>query len=160
MRLSSLAVAALVSAASAQNMNMNLTALLANITELSNLTALIQAQPQLLQSLSQANNITILAPSNAALAKLGNASLSNAAAIPALLSYHVVNGTFPSSAFTSTPVFAATSLMDPNFSNVTGGQRVEIVKRGNDVMVMSGLKNMSKVTQAVSRRPWQPVLRI
>ncbi len=155
MRLSPLAAAALASAVSAQNMNMNLTALLANTSDLSTLNSLVQAQPQLLQGLSQANNITILAPSNDAFAKLGNASLSNTAVIPALLSYHVINGTFPSSAFTNTPVFAATSLMDPNYSNVTGGQRVEIVKSGNDVNVISGLKAMSKVTKAVRRRPQQ-----
>jgi uncharacterized surface protein with fasciclin (FAS1) repeats len=148
MRLSPLAAAALASAVSAQNMDMNLTALLANTSDLSTLNTLIQAQPQLLQGLSQANNITILAPSNDAFAKLGNASLSNTAVIPALLSYHVINGTFPSSAFTNTPVFAATSLTDPNYSNVTGGQRVEIVKSGNDVNVISGLKNISKVTKA------------
>jgi uncharacterized surface protein with fasciclin (FAS1) repeats len=148
MRLSTLAAAALVSAVSAQNMNMNLTALLSNTSDLSTLAMLVQAQPQLLSNLAQAQNITILAPSNAAFAKLGNASLSNTAVIPALLSYHVINGTFRSTDFTNTPVFAATSLMDPIYSNVTGGQRVEIVKSGNDVNVISGLKSISKVTLA------------
>lgn len=153
MQLKLLSLTALWSVAvSAQN----LTSVLTSDPQLSNLTTYVQQFPALLQQLSQATNITILAPSNEAFNKLisspaGAAIQANfTAAIQALLTYHVLNGTYPASSIGSTPAFVPSLLNDARFSNVTGGQRVEATKQGNVVTFTSGLKAMSNVTRAVS----------
>jgi hypothetical protein len=65
------------------------------------------------------------------------------------LNYHIVKGIFPSGTFSTTPVFAPTMLNDSTYANVTGGQRVELVERNGVATVLTGLKNPSKVVQAV-----------
>ena len=146
-----LPVAALLSVASAQN----LTSVLTSSPDLSNLTSYLQLFPAVLSYLSQAQDITILAPTNAAFNKLlsspaGAVLKSNdSTAIQAVLTYHVINGTYPASAIGSTPAFVPTLLVDPKFTNVTGGQRVSVVKAGGTVNVTSGLKAISTVTKAV-----------
>ncbi|KAI9675426.1 MAG: hypothetical protein M1817_001330 [Caeruleum heppii] len=148
-----LALAAMASSALAQDM-MNLTAALSGTPELSNLTSYVQLFPELLTQLSAATNITILAPSNDAFTALlespmGAAITANdTGLIAAVLSYHVLNGTYPASAVMEDPAFIPTMLMDPMYSNVTGGQRVEAVKMGENVMFYSGLLMNSTVTTA------------
>lgn len=100
-----------------------------------------------------AQNITILAPSNDAFTKLlqqmpsAAQMANNTVLVTALLQYHVVSGTVMSSGFSGTPMFAPTMLMTP-FANVTGGQKVELLKENNMAMIFSGFKQMSTVTQA------------
>src|ERR1700761_3814131 len=82
------------------------TALGAN-ANLSVLAGLVKAQPQLLQALGSATNITILAPNNNALSTLlnttaGKSLASDPGAVTALLSYHVLNGTYFSSQIMNT----------------------------------------------------------
>lgn len=144
-------VTALAAAASAQNMtsNMTLPMVLGNNTQLSNLTTFVSLIPNLLTSLSSAKNITLLAPSNDAFAKFMNGSavnLNDTAAIQALLSYHVLNGTHSASSFTNMSTFIPTMLTQPAFANVTGGQRVEAVMIGNGTYFYSGLGQNSSVT--------------
>lgn len=146
-----LIVSALASVALAQT-TPDLTAALSGNSDLSALTALIKTQPQLLSTLGSARNITILAPNNAALAGVANSSLaSNAAAIQALLSYHVLNGTYASSAISNTSAFVPTLLTNTAYSNVTGGQVVQAVLARGNVSVITGLLQNSTVTQAVSK---------
>ena len=76
----------------------------------------------------------------------------NNESLQALLQYHVLNGTYPASAVTDTPVFLPTYLNDTQYSNVTGGQVVEAVRQGDDVVFYSGLLSNATVTTAVSRR--------
>ncbi|KAI9715773.1 MAG: hypothetical protein M1812_005772 [Candelaria pacifica] len=134
-------------------MTMNLTAALTSTPDLSNLTTYVSLFPQLLSQLGSAKNITILAPSNAAFTKLlaspaGNAiKMNNTGLIQAVLSYHVLNGTHPASSI-SNASFVPTMLMDKMFANVTGGQVVEGMKKGNNVVFTSGLKMLSTVTKA------------
>ena len=64
--------------------------------------------------------------------------------------YHVLNGTYPASAVTETPLFLPTTLNDTQYTNVTGGQVVEAIKQGDDVVFYSGLLSNATVTQAVS----------
>lgn len=145
-----LSVAALAAAASAQTMN--LTAALMGSPDLANLTTLVSANPQLLGSLSMAKNITILAPSNEAFAKIESSlasSMTDAKAIQALLSYHVLNGTYSAAQIMEMPAFVPTMLMDKMYSNVTGGQVVEGIKVGDNVTFFSGLLANSTVTNAV-----------
>ena len=73
MRFQSLAYAALAaSIASAQQLN--LTAALGSNPDVSLLNSLLGANPELVSTLSNATNITILAPSNQALGALSNST--------------------------------------------------------------------------------------
>lgn len=151
MQFKYLSLSALLSIASAQN----LTSVLSSNSELSNLTTYVSQIPSILAQLSSATNITILAPSNQAFEKLLNSSAGSAllagnqtAAIQALLTYHVISGTYPASAIPTTPAFVPSLLNEPRYTNVTGGQRVQVVRSGNSVNVTSGLKSISSVTKA------------
>lgn len=146
-----LSLAALAATASAQTMN--LTAAIAGNPNLTNLTAFSSFFPS---SLAMAQNITVLAPSDQAFAKFLNSSAGSAvkandtAAIQAILSYHILNGSYQASMFTSNATFVPTSLSNMAYTNVTGGQRVEAVMVGKNVSIFSGLLQNSTVTQAVS----------
>ncbi|KAI9755044.1 MAG: hypothetical protein M4579_004447 [Chaenotheca gracillima] len=152
MQLKHLTMAALAGTVSAQQMN--LTAALQGSPDLSNLTTYVGLFPDLLDTLASATNITILAPSNDAFAKLlegpmGAAIMANDTdLIQAVLTYHVLNGTYPASVVTDTGAFIPTLLTDSAYSNVTGGQVVEAIKSGDDVLFFSGLRANSTVTQA------------
>lgn len=145
-----LSLAAMAATASAQMMN--LTAALASNPNLKSLTAFSSYFPA---SLAMAQNITILAPSDQAFAKFLNSSAGKAvaandtAAIQAVLTYHVLNGSYQASMFSSNATFVPTNLNNMAYSNVTGGQRVEAVMVGQNVSIFSGLLQNSTVTQAV-----------
>ncbi|KAJ4366005.1 hypothetical protein N0V95_000383 [Ascochyta clinopodiicola] len=121
------------------------------LTSLSGVLAL-PGLAQLVQSLNSAQNVTILAPSNEAFARVGNATIgaltSNEGLLTALLQYHVLNGTILSSAITNQSQFVPTLLTNPLFTNVTGGQVVEAVASGGNVTFFSGALSNSSVTQA------------
>ncbi|CAO2647904.1 Nn.00g088260.m01.CDS01 [Neocucurbitaria sp. VM-36] len=121
-------------------------------SELSQLQGVLNLSPELLQALSGANNITILAPSNDAFAEVDNATLSalteNTGLITALLQYHVLNGTYLSDEITNTSAFVPTLLTNPLFTNVTGGQVVEAVSQDGNVTFFSGLLSNSSVSTA------------
>lgn len=134
----------------------SLTEALGSSTQLSSLAGVL-ALPglaELVQGLSTAQNVTILAPSNEAFASIGNATVqalaNNTGLLTALLQYHVLNGTFLSSAITNQSAFVPTLLTNELFTNVTGGQVVEAVKTGDNVTFFSGLLANSSVSQAVS----------
>ena len=115
-------------------------------------------QPKLTNALSGLSSITLLAPSNDAFTKVlatsaGKAAVANPGLLQALLQYHVLNGTFASTAFTTTNQFIPTLLTNATYSNVTGGQVVEGVLSGKSVEVFSGLKEKSTVTTAVRQCP-------
>jgi len=119
-------------------------------------TALISNNTAISNSIGQLSNITILAPSNEALNTLISGADAATAAmlampdfIQAVLSYHIVNGTYYASAFSETPAFVPTILMNETFTNVTGGQRVEGVLDDGKVVIRSGLGMESTVTSAV-----------
>ncbi|KAK0624040.1 FAS1 domain-containing protein [Immersiella caudata] len=121
---------------------------------LSTLIGLIQQQPDLLRTLGSLTDITILAPSNEAFTKLlsdpavAAAIQSTPSLVPALLTYHVLNGTFLASALTalSEPAFVHTFLTDTTYSTVSGGQVVEVKAENGGVTVLSGNGASAKVT--------------
>jgi len=121
---------------------------------LSTLGGLLTANSALVDTLSQAQNITILAPSNDALEKLlDNEEVTAMIAadpglIAAILSYHVLNGTYYADDITENPAFVPTMLMNETYSNVTGGQVVEAMKEDDTVSFISGLRMKSNVTEA------------
>jgi uncharacterized surface protein with fasciclin (FAS1) repeats len=142
---------ALAAVASAQSLT---DALGSQNASLSTLIGLLGTQPVLVSALGSASNITILAPNNAALAKFLNSSTGMAAAtmpdvVTALLTYHVLNGTYPASAFKPTPQFLPSLLTNMSYTNVTGGQRVEGYTNGSSVVLVSGGLATSMVTVAV-----------
>ncbi|TQN64175.1 Fasciclin-like arabinogalactan protein [Colletotrichum shisoi] len=142
---------ALASVAPAQEAGqLNLTAALASQnSSLSTLTSLLGTQPGLVQALSQAKNITILAPSNEALeafiASAGSAA-TDAGLVAAILQYHVLNGTYYASNFTEEPQFIPTLLQNQTYANVTGGQRVQAQAVDGKVIFYSAQRENSTVT--------------
>lgn len=156
--LSKLSILAFASAVLAQS-NGTVPTLAQALNSSSQLTSLsgVLALPglaQLVQGLSSAQNVTILAPSNEAFASIGNATIQalsqNEGLLTALLQYHVLNGTFLSSAITNQSAFVPTLLTNELFTNVTGGQVVEAVANDGNVTFFSGLLANSSVAQAVS----------
>ncbi|KAG7005151.1 interferon-induced GTP-binding protein Mx2 [Physcia stellaris] len=134
---------------------MSLTDLLGATSSLSLLTTAVKSVPGLAESLGSLSNVTILAPSNDAFSKFTNTSgsatalaMNDTGAIQAFLQYHILNGTYPSSAVMETPVFLPTMLNDSMYTNVTGGQVVEAVKQGDSVVFYSGLLSNTTVTMA------------
>lgn len=119
-----------------------------------NITGLLATQPELVAGLANMTNITLLAPSNAALQSFLSTAGTSAAATPgfitALLQYHVLNGTYHALNFTSRPQFLPTMLNNATFVNVTGGQRVEAMRNGTNVTITSGFVSKSSVVTPVS----------
>jgi uncharacterized surface protein with fasciclin (FAS1) repeats len=150
--LKQLSILALASFAFAQNETVPTLAAALNATEeLSILQSVIPAS--VLEALAGLTGITIVAPSNSAFEKIDNETLSALTAdeglLTALLQYHVLNGTFLSTDITNTSAFVPTALMNPMFTNVTGGQVVEAVAMDGSVVFYSGLLTNSTVTTAV-----------
>jgi uncharacterized surface protein with fasciclin (FAS1) repeats len=128
-------------------------ALASQNASLSTLNSLLATQPGIVSALSNATDITILAPSNQALAAFLNSSAgaeaaTNPSEVANLLTYHVLTGTYPASAFTNTSQFIPTLLTNTSYANVTGGQRVEARLNGNSVEIITGLLSVSTVTTA------------
>jgi uncharacterized surface protein with fasciclin (FAS1) repeats len=149
MRFNPFISASLLAVANAQDLNATLT----GNPNLSELTALLISQPSLFSSLAGASNITVLAPSNDAIGALLNSSAgasfaNNTDAITALLTYHVLNGTYLASAVPENETFIPTELTNPSFANVTGGQRLGAARSGANVTFFSGLLQNSSVSQA------------
>jgi len=123
-------------------------ALAAQNSSLSALTTLLSSQPGLVQALSQAQNITILAPNNQALEAFiasAGAAATDAGLVAAILQYHVLNGTYYASQFTEEPQFIPTLLRNEIYTNVTGGQRVQAQTVDGKVTFYSALKEISTV---------------
>jgi transforming growth factor-beta-induced protein len=116
--------------------------------------ALLGTVPDLAQALSTIQNVTILAPSNDAFSRLMSRNPMSAQLmrdprlLTGVLQYHVLMGNLPSSGFSTTPKFAPSLLTTP-FANVTGNQKVELVKVNNTAMIFSGFKQMAMVVTAV-----------
>ncbi|KAK6068925.1 Fasciclin-like arabinogalactan protein-like protein 1 [Seiridium cupressi] len=124
-----------------------------NSNDLSTLTTLLGTVPQLTSALTTASNITVIAPSNAAfqaaMAAMPNLAtmVKNTTFLTNLLEYHVVQGVVSSSMFSTTPVFASTALQVPLAAGPSS-QMVELLKSNADALVISGLKQVSRVTKA------------
>lgn len=105
--------------------------------------------------MSNASNITILAPDNNALNTFLNNSqvqdmvMMDPGLVQAVLQYHVLNGTYYADNITGTPSFVPTLLDNSTYANVTGGQVVEVVSDDGNVNIYSASREMSSVTQAV-----------
>lgn len=127
---------------------------------LSTLTSWLNSQQAVYAMLSNAQDVTLLAPNNNAMNQLYSTPLAaelgeDANLLTAFLSYHILNGTYRMSDFT-----AQSSLSVPTFlnmaaySNVRGGQRVESLNRDGAVTFISGNMAQSNIESSV-RHPVQ-----
>ncbi|KAL1609991.1 hypothetical protein SLS60_001656 [Paraconiothyrium brasiliense] len=151
--LAVLTLASLVATQDSSNDTQSLNATLSSDDQLSNLTSFLSLNPAIVSVLSQASNITILAPSNNAFSEFANTDVgrdiaSDPSLLAALLQYHVLNGTFQASQITNQSTFVSTYLNNETYANVTGGQVVEAVKVGNETVFYSGLLQNATVTTA------------
>jgi len=125
-------------------------ALLSGYSQLSNLSALVNSLPQLVQQFNSADNFTFLAPTNNAISSWLAANRSQDY-IQAALQYHLLNGTYSSGSIPSKPIFIPSALTNTSYSNVTGGQRVKAVNNGS-LVFGSALNTTSNVISKV-RKP-------
>lgn len=134
-------------------------------SDLASFRAALSLVPDLAITLAGAGNITILAPTDAAFVALAlspnttEAQVIDArdpAGVAALLAYHVLNASYPSSAVTVVPTYVPTFLDDRYRilgavrTTVTGGQNVGVFLNGSDVTFLSGDLSSVTVTEAVS----------
>jgi uncharacterized surface protein with fasciclin (FAS1) repeats len=119
-------------------------------SDLSTLKGLVPQE--VLQTLNNASNITILAPSNSAFQKVSQEQLSaltsNSGLLTALLQYHVLNGSYLASAIPDSGAFVPTLLTDKMYTNVTGGQVVHAKTEDDKVVFFTGNLSNSTVTTA------------
>jgi uncharacterized surface protein with fasciclin (FAS1) repeats len=149
MKSSNLFPVALAGAAVAQNSSASLVDAIGEHDSLSVLGELLSNYTEILDILSELSNVTILAPENAALEGfLEDWDESDVGLLTAILSYHVLNGTYFSDNVTDTPAFIPTLLSNETYTNVTDGQVVEVVSSGDNVTFYSALRQQSNVTQA------------
>ncbi|KAI8648656.1 hypothetical protein NCS57_01477400 [Fusarium keratoplasticum] len=147
---------ALASFAAAQSNNgTSLAEALASQNEtLSALNGLLESQTDFFDRLADLDNITILAPSNEALSDfLNSTNITNfvpeaSNVVSAILSYHVLNGSWYAGNFTDTPVFIPSLLNNQTWENVTGGQVVEGVAVEGIVSFYSAFRAEANVTEA------------
>lgn len=140
----------------AQGTITDLGSLLAAQKNLTTFYSLIQKYPDILLQLPSYSGVTILAPNNDAFNKIPYTALNSAFenndkdTITNVLEYHILQGTKVAAQLVpGTPVFLPTLLTNPEWSNVTGGQRVENVKQSGDVVVfVSGQGSRSTLVQA------------
>ncbi|KAH0839137.1 hypothetical protein AYO21_04730 [Fonsecaea monophora] len=117
---------------------------------ISTFVGLLEQFTDLVDTLNQ-GTFSVLIPNDQALAAFGDENpdlANNTDAVRALLEYHIVHGTHPSASFGLQPLFVPTLLTHPNYTNVTGGQVVELTALNNQPAVVSGVKAESHVVEA------------
>ena len=152
-----LVIGALTLTTFAQDRTQNLTQLLNSQTNLTNFTNfLITYGADIYANLSTQQNITVFAPSDLAFSKIESQVLgpafttNNTDLLRALIQYHVVPGTYPSSTFNGSFQFPPTLLNNQTYTNVTGGQVVALVQQaGNISVAVTGLGSRSTLTTTV-----------
>jgi uncharacterized surface protein with fasciclin (FAS1) repeats len=63
-----------------------------------------------------------------------------------LLEYHLLQNLHPSLSFDATPQFLPSILTNQSFTNVTGGQVVEVISQNGEVSIFTAVKAQSKIT--------------
>ncbi len=120
--------------------------------ELSTLNYHINQSSTFSNLLSSAENFTFLAPSNSAFDDWFSSSGTTDTTpdiIEAFLTYHLLNGGFPTISFQQEPQFVHTTLTDSSYANVTGGQVVEIMSNNGQAQVVSGNKTVTNIDTLV-----------
>ncbi|KAK4139786.1 FAS1 domain-containing protein [Dichotomopilus funicola] len=125
--------------------------LTAQSATLSTLNGWLASEALIFDILNSAQGITILAPSNNALAALYSTTLPTQLALDsnlltAFLSYHVLDGVFFASDFLNNPVASAPTFLNMQaYSNVSGGQVVQSRSQNGGITFFSGNNVQSNV---------------
>lgn len=122
--------------------------------QLSSLNTLVNASANATALLANSNNFTFLAPSNDAIASFNSQNpttpLNSTLLLPEI-QYGLLKGQYPMLSITSTPQFVQSSLSTSTYTNVTGGQAVELVLGSNGTPeFIAGNGSISTSTSAVS----------
>ena len=150
-------LASVASVTLAQQKPVDLTELLNDQKNLTEFTTLLTKQyGDIYANLSFQNEVTILAPNNAAFAKIPYSTLGPAFEanqsniVRSVLQYHILPGLHPVGSYNGTFSFNPTWLSNETYTNVTGGQVVGGVQQAGDVNIYtSGMGSRSTVVQAV-----------
>lgn len=158
MKFSGVLPAAFAGAALAQDGSSSLVDAIEGQDGLSLLGGLLGNNTALLGSLSNATNITVLAPSDSALRDILNSTMLQdlpdvEGYLTAILQYHVLNGTFYAANVTNSSTFIPTMLSNSSWENVSGAQVVEALAAEDDegnktVSFYGALKQQANVTEA------------
>jgi transforming growth factor-beta-induced protein len=121
--------------------------------DLSKLYSIVNASTNLNSLFTAANQYTLFAPSNQALANFLNATSTKqtqADDLEAAIEYSLAHGFFPSTDITTVPQYVATFLTNITYSNVTDGQRMIMSKNSAGIIqIESGGKTTSLVKTPV-----------
>lgn len=135
--------------------------LTAQSATLSTLNAWLATQSLVFQILSNAQGVTLLAPSNNAFSKIYSTPLYGQLAadpnlLTAFLSYHVLDGVYSASDFADPQsAFVPTFLNMEGYTNVSGGQVIESRSQNGTVTLISGNRARSNFETYV-RLPTEP----
>lgn len=129
--------------------------LTAQSATLSSLNSWLASESLIFQILSNAEGVTLLAPSNNALTQLYSTPLATDLALDpnlltAFLAYHVLDGVHFMSDFANTPATSVPTFLDlAGYSNVTGGQVVVSRSQNGAVTFISGNNTQSNIQSYV-----------
>lgn len=144
-------VLCLIAVSSAQDLG----TVLQDTESLSFLNSLLSNNPDLLEELNTAQDITLLAPSDAAwesyIAEPGADLLDDTDFVTALLQYHVLDGSYTAANITEAgSPFIPTFLTNRQYVNITGGQVVHVTRdtTSNSLTLHSGYNLASTITQS------------
>lgn len=127
---------------------------IASYPQLSTLQTYITASSNFSSLLTNANNFTFFAPNNDAWAAFANqnGNITNSALLEATLNYSLLLGGYPALSFSNTSQFVPTNLVNGTYTNVTGGQRVELLLGSDGTpQVLTSNKTISASTSTVRR---------
>jgi hypothetical protein len=116
------------------------------------LKSFFNASQNITSLLQNANEVTFFAPSNDAIANYNeqNENLTTDG-MQALIEFSLLQGGYPTLSFTNDSQFVASHLTNPQYANVTGGQRVELVLGSNGMPeVVTGNKSISPSSTTVA----------
>lgn len=140
----------------------NFTDLLANRSDLTQLSQFFTAHPDILQSSTNLTNFTFLAPNDVAFQRLANTSTTTQLSatndttfLQALFAYHAFNGTNTLTSVQDTVGFIQTNLnfyLTPDYSLYHGSPVANYLSPGKGIFFSSGLYTQSNVVVSVSYR--------
>ncbi|KEF52441.1 uncharacterized protein A1O9_11682 [Exophiala aquamarina CBS 119918] len=119
-------------------------------TGISTFTGFLEQLPDLVEILNQ-GTFSVLIPDDDAFSAFtakNPSTTSDEEALLALLQYHIANGTHPSATFGLQPLFVPTLLSNANYTNVTGGQVVELARFNDTPTIVTGVKAESRFVEA------------
>lgn len=123
--------------------------LLSSYPQLSQLHAAVTNSSTLSALFNQADNFTLLAPTDTAISTWLSSSTPNVSQpLEAVLSYHILSGRYATASIANASLAIPSALTNELYANVTGGQRV-VTSNNGVVAFESGAKAISKIITGV-----------